>query len=306
MAKREFLSICIPTYNRAQYLNKAIESCIYAINKYDVRVYIQDNASLDNTKEIVKKYVNERIIYECNEKNMGAIYNVNKLLKKAEGEYIFFLTDDDYFLVDGITKVYNFLKTYEPDFLSTDMIAYLEKSRESFVIKSLNKTGIAAEHEIVSIYLNANVLTRCCFKKDSLSGWQKNLQGENVYPHCVALMDLIVNNKKIAYLAEPVVLHTWENEIFWEKDFNRQVGVKYCDLAKDLQDYRMAILLAAKDYLAKDFYDNLCYAAYQGGDIRFEQLPIYLQNEFSFEIRKKRVKQKIKSIFKRIAERVFN
>ena len=54
------LSICIPTYNRAEILDKSLES----ITKQDifqktdeVEIIVSDNCSQDNTHNIVHKYI---------------------------------------------------------------------------------------------------------------------------------------------------------------------------------------------------------------------------------------------------------
>ena len=72
---KPLLSICIPTYNRDECLN----NCIYSIvsqkmfNSSDVELVISDNASDDNTYEIVKKYQEQykNIIYTRNSENIG-------------------------------------------------------------------------------------------------------------------------------------------------------------------------------------------------------------------------------------------
>ena len=73
--RKTLLSICIPTYNRAEYLKKSIDSIVNQdefINK-QVEIVITDNASTDNTENIVTDYANryENIIYYRNEKNIG-------------------------------------------------------------------------------------------------------------------------------------------------------------------------------------------------------------------------------------------
>ena len=53
------LSICIPTYNRAEYLKEALDSIIKQINDTNrdkVEICISDNASEDNTKELIENY----------------------------------------------------------------------------------------------------------------------------------------------------------------------------------------------------------------------------------------------------------
>jgi len=68
------LSICIPTYNRAEYLDKSLNSIVSQkeFNSEDVELVISDNSSTDNTEEVVNKYKNryKNIIYSRNGENI--------------------------------------------------------------------------------------------------------------------------------------------------------------------------------------------------------------------------------------------
>ena len=87
------LSICIPTYNRANYLEKTIINIIEQeifINSNYIEIVISDNCSTDNTKEIVLKYLRafpNKIIYNRNDKN---IYDANfeKVLLLGHGIFL--------------------------------------------------------------------------------------------------------------------------------------------------------------------------------------------------------------------------
>lgn len=74
MNEKPLLSICIPTYNRAEYLVKSLDSliCLPEFNTSEVEVVISDNASTDNTQEIVKIYTDRynTIHYYRNEENI--------------------------------------------------------------------------------------------------------------------------------------------------------------------------------------------------------------------------------------------
>ena len=63
------LSICIPTYNRALLLKECVESFLPEAVKYDIPIFISDNASSDNTKDVVEKLreVYPDIIYSRNQ-----------------------------------------------------------------------------------------------------------------------------------------------------------------------------------------------------------------------------------------------
>ena len=55
-------SIIIPTYNRAAFLPKAIES-VLAQTCTDWELIVVDDGSIDNTREVVAQYNDKRITY---------------------------------------------------------------------------------------------------------------------------------------------------------------------------------------------------------------------------------------------------
>ncbi len=86
------VSVIIPTYNRAKYICQAIESVLQQTVD-DIEIIVIDDGSTDNTKEVIKPYM-EKIRYVYAE-NGGAAHARNKGMEIARGEYISFLDSDD-------------------------------------------------------------------------------------------------------------------------------------------------------------------------------------------------------------------
>lgn len=88
--KKPLLSICIPTYNRAEYLEKSLESIIRQpeFHSDDVEVVISDNCSTDNTQELCQEYVEKysNIHYFRNEVNIRD-ENFPTVISRANGNY---------------------------------------------------------------------------------------------------------------------------------------------------------------------------------------------------------------------------
>ena len=95
-------SILIPTHNRAALLVEAVESSL-AQDYPNLEVIVSDNASTDDTQNIVKRFeIDKRFTYRRNEKDLGIAGNWRKLLfEYAGGEYVKILSDDDYLLNRG-------------------------------------------------------------------------------------------------------------------------------------------------------------------------------------------------------------
>lgn len=94
------VSIVIPTYNRANLVRRAIES---AINQSysNLEIIVVDDASADNTEEVINGMGDSRIRYIRHKTNQGAATRNTGILA-ATGEYVAFLDSDDVWLQDKI------------------------------------------------------------------------------------------------------------------------------------------------------------------------------------------------------------
>ncbi len=103
------LSICIPTYNRAKYLPELLDSIIsQAPIDGTLEICISDNASTDNTKELVADYKTKfpYIVYHVNSENLGADRNFLKCVEIASGEYCWLMGSDDIVLKNAISYLF--------------------------------------------------------------------------------------------------------------------------------------------------------------------------------------------------------
>ena len=92
-----FVSIIIPTYNRAKTLEKTIESLLlqtYPSQRYEIVVV--DNNSKDSTRKVVEKFMDNTLVEVSYilERRQGVHYARNVALKRARGEILYY-TDDD-------------------------------------------------------------------------------------------------------------------------------------------------------------------------------------------------------------------
>ena len=106
--KKSILTIGIPTYNRANQLDKAIKVIFEELSslKHKVELLVSDNNSNDNTFKVVDKWREKLDInYFKNETNLGFDSNVDLVVKNASSNYVLILSDDD-ILIPGSLKYY--------------------------------------------------------------------------------------------------------------------------------------------------------------------------------------------------------
>lgn len=116
------LSICIPTYNRAKFLDENLSRLKREISDLPIELLVSDNCSLDETESIVTNYISQGLVcnYYKNEENIGADRNFVNCFQKAKGKYIWLLGDDDYIEPNALKPLVDFLDKSEVGLLHID------------------------------------------------------------------------------------------------------------------------------------------------------------------------------------------
>ncbi len=97
------VSVIVPTYNRANTIIRAIESVLKQTYE-NIEIIIVDDASGDNTAEMVKSVVDSRIKIIRHETNKGGGAARNTGINEARGKYVSFLDSDDIWIPEKIEK----------------------------------------------------------------------------------------------------------------------------------------------------------------------------------------------------------
>ena len=87
-------TIAIPTFNRAKWLGPCVRSALsQSVTSFEV--IVSDNASSDETGEVLRQFSDQRLTVLRQRSNIGPIRNWNACLAAARGAYIVMLSDDD-------------------------------------------------------------------------------------------------------------------------------------------------------------------------------------------------------------------
>ncbi len=106
------VSVVIPTYNRATLIGRAIHSVLVQTID-DWELIVVDDASTDNTEEVVSSFEDFRIRYYSHQLNRGGSAARNTGIQKARGKYVAFLDSDDEWLPTKLERQLRLLETEE-------------------------------------------------------------------------------------------------------------------------------------------------------------------------------------------------
>ncbi len=102
-------SICIPNFNYAHYLSNTIESVLKQ-SYQNFEIIVADNASTDNSVEVIEAIKDSRIRLYKNKYNVGFAPNLDKAAYPATGDYIIMLSSDDLMKPDALKFIYSCIK----------------------------------------------------------------------------------------------------------------------------------------------------------------------------------------------------
>lgn len=110
----EKVSVIMPAYNAAGFIR---ESILGVLNQtyQDYHLYVIDDASTDNTAEVVKPFIHDRLTYIRNNANQGVAETRNIAIEAARGDYIAFCDSDDVWHPNKLARQVGILKTQRYD-----------------------------------------------------------------------------------------------------------------------------------------------------------------------------------------------
>ena len=102
--------VCVPTFNVAGTVKETLES-IVAQTYQNMIIHISDNASTDDTVNVIKSVLDDRIQIHCNSENVGGEGNFTRCIELAEGKYTAIFHADDLYYPEMVSKQVSFLES---------------------------------------------------------------------------------------------------------------------------------------------------------------------------------------------------
>ena len=114
---RPFLSICIPSYNRPDTLTRLLKSIdTHYFNQIEVVICEDKSPKREDIRKAVQAFSEDsvyRVLYYENENNLGFDLNWIELSKKASGEYLLYMGDDDGFIPGALDLYIEWLHSHD-------------------------------------------------------------------------------------------------------------------------------------------------------------------------------------------------
>ena len=109
------VSVILPVYKGAAYLKNAIESILQQ-SFTSFELVIVNDASPDNSEEIIRQFTDPRIKYFKSDINLGLVGALNKAISLSSGKYLARMDQDDFSFKDRLKIQYEFLEN-NPEYI---------------------------------------------------------------------------------------------------------------------------------------------------------------------------------------------
>jgi len=188
------VSVAIPIYNGAKFLERAINSVLNQSKKVH-DIIIVDDASTDNSSEVIQSIKSKNpqtdIKYYRNETNIGYSANWNKCFEYCKTKYLLILHQDDMLKTNAFETLYNFLQI-NPDYAIVGAYEeYINENDEIISSKKLLKTRYYEKGQVYEFVVN-----------------------HGSYIACSSVMFDMEKIKKVGYFDEDVIA---TDELYWPK-----------------------------------------------------------------------------------------
>ncbi len=221
--KQPLLTIAIPTYNRASYLELCLRriseelASLSANQRNLVLVYVSDNASADSTAHVISQFKSlnpERFKVVRNDVNIGGEKNVSQCYESATTPYVWVLGDDDVILPGGLQLILDVLVTRKIDILYMNGYGfsnhYLDEPKRGRGKSGLIEYSSALDfvkHTHVMLTFITSLIVR---SGENVASVSQVVAGTNL-PHLGWVLPLIRDGKKFAFIENRVYAATMGN-----------------------------------------------------------------------------------------------
>lgn len=165
MNPNPIISVIMPVYNCASYIEDAVNSILNQTFS-DFELIIIDDASIDYTTDILKKFTDPRIKFVFKEKNQGVSSAANDGFRLAKGKYIARMDGDDISVKERFEKQVAILENNPKIFICGGFVQYLGGTNNIVVHKETHQEIITELLLSCSICMGVSM-----FRRKELAGY---------------------------------------------------------------------------------------------------------------------------------------
>ncbi|MCT7516098.1 glycosyltransferase [Aliarcobacter cryaerophilus] len=205
MSNREiFISVIIPVYNAEEYLDECLQSILKQTIIENIELICVNDGSSDSSLDILNMYKTKfpnMIIID--QKNAGSAIARNNGLQIANGEYVYFVDNDDYLANDNcLNELYSIAKKTSLDILNFNHL----------ILKNNSLRKVSINRENNKIYTGKEYLSTAEKGNITNTPWDKLLKGSYlkeinfaytsgvISDDAESLLRLFYNAKKVSFI----------------------------------------------------------------------------------------------------------
>ena len=260
----KLLSICIPTYNRSEYLRECLSSVLTSVAGHErgIEIVISDNASTDDTVDIIHSFQINYPWIRCyrNNENIGGDRNIYLVATMALGEYLWIFGDDDKMEENAVPRILQNIR----DGYDLTICNYSLWDKQFSVKRRKNgipgKRDQSFENSNILIkrfglhlgYISAVIIKKSIFLRLPADEYEPFV--EYGFPHLYAIYTgLAKGDYKMRFIATPLFCNRGGNSgnFDWYKYFVTGSSLIFNKLLS--RGYTKSAVLSAKHQVLKDF-----------------------------------------------------
>ena len=196
--KIPFFSVIIPAHNSAAYIRKLLDSIAYQ-SFTDYELIVVCDACTDNTHSIAEEYTDKVFDIDCGRDGLAR----NCGLDHAEGEWVLFADDDDWFLHEFVFEQIAGVAGKNNE----DVLAF------SFIWKGVGYSRNTPEHMWIAVW------NKC---------WRRSSIADTRFSDAWSVSDKDFNS---AMMSKNLTVATWDMPMYYY-NFMRKNSITYNDLSQ--------------------------------------------------------------------------
>ena len=254
------VSFVVPCYNYGRYLEDCLSSIFNQDLKEDFEVIVIDDASTDNTQDVIKKFKSANLIPIIHDKNMGHVISINKGLYAAKGDFIARIDADDRYRSNFLSETLPiFYKNPEVGLVYGDPAIINEKGE--ITLKKCNTHSNDFKKNVFIDLLKKNFICAptTIARKEA---WQEALPIPEGFNFSDWYLSLKMARKFEFYYVDKIIAdyrvhsNNWHSKITKDKSEEETILKILNSFKDDFKEYRNEIYAAQYLDLANKYFGN--------------------------------------------------